>query len=61
MKAVRQLQEAKNHLSELVERAIPYGAHTATRVGQPGAVVLGADACKLLQLRKSVVKVLRRN
>jgi prevent-host-death family protein len=59
MKAVWQLQEAKNRLSELVECAIHHGAQTITRHGQPVAVVVASDAYKRLQPRKSVVEVLR--
>jgi prevent-host-death family protein len=59
MKTVWQLQEAKNRLSEVVERAIHVGAQTITRHGQPVAMVVAADAYKRLQPRKSIVAVLR--
>jgi prevent-host-death family protein len=59
MKAVWQLQEAKNRLSEVVERAIHDGAQIITRHGQPVAVVVAAETYKRLQPRKSVVAVLR--
>ena len=59
MKAVWQLQEAKNHLSEVVERAIRDGAQTITRHGRPVAVVLAAKTYDRLQPRKKIVDVLR--
>jgi len=59
MKAVWQLQEAKNHLSELVDRAVRDGAQTITRHGRPVAVVLAAKTYDKLQPRKKIVDVLR--
>ena len=59
MRAVWQLQEAKNHLSELVDRAIRDGAQTITRHGRPVAVVLAAKTYDKLQPRKKTVDVLR--
>ena len=59
MKAIWQLQEAKNHLSELVNRAGRDGAQTITRHGRPVAVVLAAQAYARLQPRKKTVAVLR--
>ena len=38
-----QLQEAKNRLSELVDRAIADGPQTITRHGKPAAVVVAHD------------------
>ena len=59
MKATWQLQDAKNHLSELVNRAERHGAQTITRHGRPVAVVLAARAYDQLQPRKKTVAVLR--
>jgi prevent-host-death family protein len=59
MKTVWQLQEAKNHLSELVDRALRDGAQTITRHGRPVAVVLAAKTYDKLQPRKKIVDVLR--
>ena len=59
MKSVWQLQEAKNHLSELVDRAVRDGAQTITRHGRPVAVVLAAKTYDKLQPRKKIVDVLR--
>ena len=59
MNAVWQLQEAKNHLSELVDRAIQHGAQTITRHGRPVAVVVAAKVYDRLQPRKKIVDVLR--
>jgi antitoxin Phd len=59
MKAVWQLQEAKNRLSELVDRAVRDGAQTITRHGRPVAVVLAAKTYDKLQPRKKIVDVLR--
>ncbi len=59
MKAVWQLQEAKNRLSELVDRAVRDGAQTITRHGRPVAVVLAAETYDKLRPRKKTVDVLR--
>jgi prevent-host-death family protein len=59
MKAVWQLQEAKDHLSELVDRAGRDGAQTITRHGRPVAVVLAAKTYDRLRPRKKIVDVLR--
>ena len=59
MKAVWQLQEAKNHLSELVDRALRDGAQTIPRHGRPVAVVLAAKTYDKLQPRRKTVDVLR--
>ncbi|MCX6911284.1 MAG: type II toxin-antitoxin system Phd/YefM family antitoxin [Verrucomicrobia bacterium] len=59
MNTVWQLQEAKNRLSEVVERAIRQGAQTITRHGRPVAVVLATKAYDRLHPRKKTVDVLR--
>lgn len=38
-----QLQEAKNHFSEVVDRAIRYGAQTVTKHGKPAVVVVSME------------------
>jgi antitoxin Phd len=38
-----QLQEAKNRLSEVVERALKEGPQTITRHGHPAVVMVAAD------------------
>lgn len=42
------LQDAKNRLSELVNRAIERGPQTITRRGQPAAVVLSVEQYRRL-------------
>jgi antitoxin Phd len=59
MSTVWQLQEAKNRLSEVVERALRHGAQTITRHGRPVAVVIAAGAYERLLPRKKTVSVLR--
>ena len=41
MSAVWQVQEAKNHFSELIERAVSEGPQTVTRHGKPAGVLIG--------------------
>lgn len=38
-----QLQEAKNRLSEVVQRAMSEGPQTITRHGKPAAIVISAE------------------
>lgn len=38
-----QLQEAKNHFSEVVESAIKHGAQTVTKHGKPAVVIVSVD------------------
>ena len=59
MNSVWQLQEAKAHLSELVDDAIRKGAQTITRHGRPVAVVVSAESYEDLQPRRKIVDVLR--
>ena len=47
-----QVQEAKTHFSEVIERAQSEGPQTITRHGRPRAVVLSADAYAALENRK---------
>lgn len=59
MKAVWQLQEAKNRLSEVVDHALRDGVQTITRHGRPVAVVLAAKDYDRLQPRRKIVDILR--
>lgn len=55
-----QLQEAKNHFSEVVERAIRDGAQTVTKHGKPAVMVISvADYQKSVAPRKSLIALLR--
>ena len=47
-----QVQEAKAHLSEVIELAQSDGPQTITRHGKPRAVVLSADAYAELAAKK---------
>ena len=60
-KSVWQLQEAKNRLSELVERARTVGAQTITRHGKPVVVVVSQEAFAMLKpaKKRSLVELLR--
>jgi len=56
----RQLQEAKNHFSEVVERAIKDGVQTVTKHGKPAVVILSIeDYQKSVAPRKSLIQLLR--
>lgn len=55
-----QLQEAKNHFSEMVERAIKDGAQTVTKHGKPAVMVISVeDYQKSVAPRKSLIDLLR--
>ena len=55
-----QLQEAKNHFSEVVERAIKDGAQTVTKRGKPVVmIILVEDYQKSVTPRKSLIELLR--
>ena len=55
-----QLQEAKNHFSEVVERAIKEGAQTVTKHGKPAVMIISvADYQKSVAPRKSLIQLLR--
>ncbi len=43
MNTIWQLQEAKNRLSEVVERAVTTGAQLITKHGRPVVVVISAQ------------------
>ncbi len=58
--AVWQLQRAKSHFSEVVERAMNEGAQTVTRHGRPVVVVVSAEEYeRSLAPKKSLVAALR--
>lgn len=60
MRNTRQLQEAKNQLSMVVENALTRGAQIITRHGEPTVVVLSvAEYKKLRPRRKRLVDLLR--
>jgi prevent-host-death family protein len=48
MSKVWQLQEAKNHFSEVVDSALHSGPQTVTRHGKEAVVVISADTYKKL-------------
>jgi len=55
-----QLQEAKNHFSEVVDRAIKEGAQTVTKHGKPAVLVISVeDYEKSVSPRKSLIQLLR--
>jgi prevent-host-death family protein len=47
-----QLQEARDHFSEVVERALTQGHQVITRHGRPAVVVVAADEFRRLALRR---------
>jgi antitoxin Phd len=53
------LQDAKNRLSELLERALKNGAQTITRHGKPIAVVVSAETYARLQPEENLADILR--
>ncbi len=55
-----QLQEAKNHFSEVVERAIKEGAQTVTKHGKPAVLIISVeDYQKSVAPQRSLVGLLR--
>ena len=60
MAKVWQLQEAKNHFSEVVECALKKGAQTVTKHGKPAVVIVSAEEYrKLSQPKPSLFEALR--
>ena len=51
-----QLQEAKNRLSEVVERALHEGPQTVTKRGKEAVVIVSADTFKRLSQKRSKPK-----
>ena len=55
-----QLQEAKNHFSEVVERAMKDGAQTVTKHGKPAVMIISVeDYQRSVAPRKSLIQLLR--
>ncbi len=54
-----QLQEAKNHLSELVQLALSEGPQTITRHGKPAVVVISAEQYNREAGKEQLSQVLR--
>jgi antitoxin Phd len=50
--AVWQVQEAKTHLNEVIERARTEGPQTITRHGTERAVILSVEDCRALVAHK---------
>lgn len=60
MKRVWPLQDAKNKLSEVVDRAVEEGPQTITRRGREAAVVVSIeDFSRLTRPQESLVRFLR--
>jgi prevent-host-death family protein len=57
--SVWQLQDAKNRLSEVVDRALSHGAQTITRRGKPVAVLISAEEYERAKPRRKIVDILR--
>jgi prevent-host-death family protein len=54
-----QLQEAKNHLSEVVQLALSEGPQTITRHGKPAVMVVSAEQFDRVMGRERLSQVLR--
>ena len=55
-----QLQEAKNHFSEVVDLAMKQGAQTVTKHGKPAVVIVSAEEYESIRKpKKSIIEVLR--
>ncbi|MBK1881929.1 type II toxin-antitoxin system Phd/YefM family antitoxin [Luteolibacter pohnpeiensis] len=55
-----QLQEAKNHFSEVVEQAVKCGAQTVTKHGKPTVMIVSvADFEKSMAPKKSLFAAIR--
>lgn len=52
MKTRWQLQDAKNHFSELVDQALTQGPQTVTRHGEPVVVVIPYEEFRRRSVRK---------
>lgn len=53
MKAEWQLQDAKNRLSQVVDKAVNEGPQTITLRGKPTVVLISVDAFKKLTQRRT--------
>lgn len=58
MKSVWPLQEAKNKLGELIDRAASEGAQTIARHGRPVAVLLSAESYSRLHPEETLADIL---
>ena len=58
METLWPLQDAKNRLSELIEKVTKVGAQTITRHGKPVAVVISAEAYARIQPKEKLVDIL---
>ena len=57
---VWQLQEAKNHFSEVVDLAMKQGAQTVTKHGKPAVVIVSAEEYESIRKpKKSLIEALR--
>jgi prevent-host-death family protein len=57
---VWQLQEAKNHFSEVVDLAMKKGAQTVTKHGKPAVVIVSAEEYENIRKpKKSIIETLR--
>lgn len=59
MKAVWQIQEAKNQFSRVVASALTEGVQTITRHGKPVVVILSAEEYRQARPRRRMVEILR--
>ena len=55
MKAEWQLQDAKNKLSQVVDKAVHEGPQTITLRGKPTAVLISVDAFRKLTQRRTTL------
>jgi len=58
MSAIWPLQEAKNKLSELIDKVVVEGAQTITRHGRAVAVVVSAETYARLQPSETLADIL---
>lgn len=59
-RTIWQLQDAKNHFSEVVELAIHSGAQTVTKHGKPAVVIVSAEEYqKAFAPKKNLLDALR--
>jgi antitoxin Phd len=59
VKNVWQLQDAKNRLSEVVDKALTDGAQTITRRGKRVAVLISAEEYERAKPRRKIIDILR--
>ena len=62
MKSTWQLQEAKNHFSEVVEEALTHGPQTVTRNGHEAVIVISAhEYRKRSRPKNSFIALMRKS